>query len=104
LYELLLALGAFVLKDLETESVLDHLAPLARTSREDPIRLALRDDVMSRRTNIGRGEQLLHVLESHAGAVHEVLVLAVAVHHALKSDLIEVERKDALRVIKRHFH
>src|SRR3989344_4935651 len=103
LFKFALAFGFFVLVEFEAERVFHHFPPLARARIQDPVRLALRDYLVSRAADIRAREQTYDIFEAHLRAVQEVLILPVAIDDAFYRDLLKVDIEKALRVVEDHF-
>ena len=80
--------------------LLDHDAPVGRPEREHLVDEALADDDERVVREVRAREEILQVAEPDAGAIHEVLGLAVLVQPATDLDLVELDGEPPRRVVE----
>ena len=83
----------------EAERIFYHFATLARWRIQYTICLTLRNDVVSRATNIGPREQSNHVFQTHLCAIEQIFIEPIAVYHPLYLYFIKIEIEQAFAAL-----
>src|SRR4051812_33178951 len=78
--ELALTLFYFILVYLEAKRVFHHFLPVFWARVQYSVGFALRDNVMPRRADVDRGEQIVDILEADLCAVQDVFIEPVGIY------------------------
>src|SRR3989344_2303179 len=94
----------FIVINLESQCIFYHLAAFSKRSEQNPVRLALRNNVVPGRPYVRSGKQLHDIAQTGAAAVYGVIIYAIPMHHALNRHFIKINIEDALVIIKNYFY